>query len=229
VRFGRKRGDDEGFDDGSFDDGSFDGATDEFGDELGEERGRGRAEAPPAGPRDADEVDLDELGPHIDLGSLLLPPVLEGTDLQLQVDEQSGAVMAVLLVGQEGMLEVRAFAAARNGDLWAEVRHEIAADAARRGGTADEREGTFGTELYCQLPVQLEDGTGAFQPSRIIGWNGPRWMLRAALVGRPAVEPEVAGPWEDVVRRIVVRRGREALPPGEALPLQIPPDATRMD
>jgi hypothetical protein len=185
---------------------------------------------PPAGdgPRDVDEVDLDELGPHIDLGSLLMPPVTPGTDLQLQVDEQSGTVLAVLLVGQEGMLEVRAFAAARNGDLWSEARREIAADTARRGGTADEHDGPFGTELHCQIPVQLEDGTGGVQPSRIIGCNGPRWMLRAALLGKPAVEPDTAGPWEDVIRQIVVRRGREAVPPGEALPLQVPPDATRL-
>jgi hypothetical protein len=157
-----------------------------------------------------------------------MPPVSPGTDLQLQVDEQSGTVLAVLLVGQEGMLEVRAFAAARNGDLWTEVRREIAADTARRGGTADEMEGPFGTELHCQIPVQLDDGTGGVQPSRIIGWNGPRWMLRAALLGKPVIEPGTAGPWEDVIRRIVVRRGREAVPPGEALPLQVPPDATRL-
>jgi hypothetical protein len=185
--------------------------------------------APPAAPRDADGIDLDALGPHVDLGSLLMPPVPEGTDLRLQVDEDSGQVLAVMLVSEDGMLEVRGFAAARNDDLWSEVRREIAADTARRGGTADEQEGPFGTELHVQLPVQLEDGTGGVQPSRIIGCNGPRWFLRASLLGRPAVEPEAAGPWEDVIRTIVVRRGREALPPGEALPLELPQDARRID
>jgi hypothetical protein len=216
VRFGRKK-DDDGSE-----------RPDPVEELEGETAATGAEPTVVGGPRDADEVDLDELGPHIDLGSLLMPPVTPGTDLQLQVDEQSGTVLAVLLVGQDGMLEVRAFAAARNGDLWGEVRHEIAADTARRGGTADEREGPFGTELHCQLPVQLEDGSGGVQPSRIIGWNGPRWMLRAALLGRPALEPATAGPWEDVIRRVVVRRGREALPPGEALPLHIPPDASRL-
>jgi hypothetical protein len=183
----------------------------------------------PGGPRDLEDLDPDALGPHIDLGSLLMPPVAAGTDLRLQVDEQSGQVLAVLLVGEDGMLEVRAFAAARNNDLWTEVRREIAGDTARRGGTADEREGPFGTELYCQLPVQLEDGSAGMQPSRIIGWNGSRWLLRAALLGRPALEPEAAAPWEETIRQIVVRRGRDPLPPGEALPLQLPPDARRMD
>jgi hypothetical protein len=186
-------------------------------------------EAAPHGPRDYEEIDAGQLGPHIDLGSLLMPPVAAGTDLRLQVDEQSGQVLAVLLVGEDGMLEVRAFAAARNADLWAEVRREIAGDTAQRGGTADEREGPFGTELHCQIPVQLEDGTAGMQPSRVIGWNGSRWLLRAALLGRPALEPEAAAPWEETIRQIVVRRGREPLPPGEALPLQLPPDARRMD
>ena len=59
---------------------------------------------------------------------------------------------------------------------------------ARRGGTATEREGRFGTELVCQLAVQTGDGRTANQPSRIIGINGPRWMLRGTLLGRPAVD-----------------------------------------
>lgn len=195
-------------------------------EELDDESGAGDQAA---GPRDADDVDPDELGPHIDLGSLLMPPLTEGTDLRLQVDEESGQVLAVLLVGQDGMLEVRAFAASRNSDLWADVRRDIAADTAQRGGTADESEGPFGPELHCQLPVQLEDGTGAVQPSRVIGWNGPRWFLRAALLGRPATEPDAAAAWEDTIRGIVVRRGREAIAPGQALPLHVPPDARRVD
>ena len=43
------------------------------------------------------------------------------------------------------------FAAPRHGDLWSEVRPQIAAEVASRGGTATEREGRFGTELVCQV------------------------------------------------------------------------------
>jgi hypothetical protein len=185
--------------------------------------------APPTGPRDIAEVPgFAEQENVIDLGSLLVP-LHDGLDLRLQVDEESGEVMAALLLSDDGMLELRAFAAARNGDLWADVRHDIAAETTQHGGTASERSGPLGDELYCEVQVQLEDGTGGIQPSRIIGANGPRWFLRGALLGKPAMEPETAGEWEELFTRIVVRRGQEALPPGEPLPLQLPPEAQRID
>jgi hypothetical protein len=177
------------------------------------------------GPHDVADVQFEE-GDYADLGSLLIRPP-DGMDLQLQVDEASGQVLAVLLANQEGAVELRAFAAARNGDLWSDARREIAADAARRGGTATEQEGPFGTELAVLVPVTTPDGEQAVQPSRVIGHNGPRWFLRATVLGRPAVEPDAAGPWEDAIRGIVVRRGSEAMPPGEPLPLQLPPEAER--
>lgn len=179
-----------------------------------------------AGPRDASDVD-DDLE-RLDLGSLLIE-ASPGLELRLQVDESTGEVQAVMLAGPDGALELRAFAAPRNGDLWSTVRPQIAAEMAQRGGVADEREGRFGTELVCQLPVELEDGTVATQPSRIIGCNGPRWMLRATLLGRPAVDIDSAGEWEESITRIVVRRGDGAMPVGDALPVVLPPEARRLD
>ena len=86
--------------------------------------------------------------------------------------------------------KLRAFAAPRNGDLWSEVRPQIAADAARRGGTATEQDGPFGTELFCEVQVKNADGKVGNQVSRVIGFNGPRWLLRATFLGRPARDPE---------------------------------------
>jgi hypothetical protein len=175
------------------------------------------------GPFDISEVDPD--ASYIDLGSLLVQPP-EGLDLRLQVDEQSGAVMTVLLVNDEGVLEMRAFASSRGGDLWADARREIAADTARRGGTATEREGSFGPELFCQVPVTGPDGESLTQPSRVIGHTGPRWFLRATMAGRPALDPEYAVQFEQALRKVAVRRGSDAMAPGEALPLRMPPQAT---
>ena len=56
------------------------------------------------------------------------------------------------------------------------------------GGTATEREGPWGTELVVSLTVDLPDGQRAQQASEVIGIPGPRWLLRATLFGRPAVE-----------------------------------------
>jgi hypothetical protein len=184
------------------------------------------AEEPARGPFDVDDLPEDDVT-RVDLGSLLIEPE-QGRELRLQVDEASGAVQSVLLAGQDGAIEIRAFAAPRNGDLWSEVRPQIAADMAQKGGTATEREGRFGPELVCQVQVKRKEGGTATQPSRIIGINGPRWLLRATFFGKPALEPETATDWEDTVTRIAVRRGDHAMPVGEPLPVTLPDQARRV-
>ena len=202
---------------------SIDEPTEGSGEESADEGAL--AETPPsAGPFDAEDL-VDTEG-RVDLGALVLLPV-PGTELQLQVDETSGNVQSVMFAGPEGALELRVFAAPRHGDLWSEVRPQIAADLGRRGGTATEREGRFGTELVCQLTVRREDGTTGTQPSRIIGINGTRWLLRATLLGRPAVEPETGKPFEEALTTVAVRRGDHAMPVGDPLTLTLPPDARR--
>ena len=78
------------------------------------------------------------------------------------------------------------------------------------------------------MQVVGPDGSRAIQPSRIVGVNGGRWLLRATFLGRPAVEPENAETWEDALAAIVVHRGTHAMPAGDALPLVLPQDAQRM-
>ncbi|MEI5673899.1 MULTISPECIES: DUF3710 domain-containing protein [unclassified Nocardioides] len=181
----------------------------------------------PVGPFDA--ADLPEDGvERVDLGSLLVAPQ-EGRELRLQVDEASGTVQSVLLAAPEGAVELRAFAAPRNGDLWSEVRPQLAADMARRGGTASEREGEFGTELVCQLQVRRPDGSTATQPSVIVGVNGDRWLLRATVMGRPALEESLPEEWIETVRSVAVQRGVGAMPVGEPLPVVLPANARKVD
>ncbi len=179
------------------------------------------------GPYDVADLPDDDVQ-RVDLGALLIAPE-SGRELRLQVDESSGAVQSVVLAGKDGAIELRVFAAPRNGDLWSEVRPQIAADLGRRGGTATERDGRFGTELVCQMPVTLPDGKSAMQPSRVIGINGTRWLLRATLLGRPAVEPEAGAELEDALTTVAVRRGDHAMPVGDPLALTLPPDARPTD
>lgn len=178
------------------------------------------------GPYDAEDLGDDGV-PRVDLGSMLVPPV-PGSELRIQVDEKTQKVQSVVLAGADGALELRAFSAPRNGDLWSEVRPQLAADMARRGGTATEREGRFGTELVCQLTVQTADGRTGQQPSRIVGINGSRWMVRATFLGKPAVEPETAEVWEEALTRLAVRRGDQAMPVGDPLPVVLPEQARRI-
>lgn len=175
------------------------------------------------GPWDVEELPEDD-ATRVDLGSLLVAPT-EDKELRVQVDEASGEVRAVLLATETGAVELRAFAAPRNGDLWSEIRPQIAADAARRGGTATEREGRFGTELVCEVRATRADGATGTQTSRVVGVNGPRWLLRATFLGDPAQDPEAAQEWEDAVAAVAVRRGAGAMPVGEPLPLTLPEGA----
>ena len=183
-------------------------------------------ESEESGPWDSESLPADEVD-RVDLGSLRVAP-RDGAELRLQVDENTGEVQSVMLASDEGAMELRAFAAPRNGELWEEVRPQIAADVSGHGGTATEREGRWGTELVCQMQVVLPDGNQALQPSRIIGVNGPRWLLRATFLGQPAVEPELTAEWEDALASVVVHRGSHAMPVGDALPLTLPDDAQRL-
>ena len=207
--------------------------TEETGSEAGSETssgGEADAAGQPAvsgsraeGPWDIEETDWDpDDGSKLDLGSLVVTP-RPGLDLQLQVDEQSGQVVAVVLAGPEGAVELRAFAAPRNGDIWADVRRQIAAEVTRRGGTAGEHDGPYGPELRVVLSVTTPDGRTGQQPSRVFGIAGPRWLLRATLFGKPALEPAENGLVESALRDVIVRRGGQPQAPGDPLPLTVPP------
>ena len=184
--------------------------------------------APARGPHDIADVDVENDGvERVDLGGLLIAPA-PGLELRLQVDEASGVVQSVMVAGADGAVELRAFAASRGGDMWDEVRRQIASDTAQRGGTASEREGTWGTELTCQVQVTTPEGRVGRQDSRVVGVQGPRWLLRATFLGKPATSPETAKAYEEVVSDVVVRRGTGAMAPGDPIPLTLPPQARRI-
>lgn len=182
-----------------------------------------------AGPYDVADVDLEnDDTPRADLGGILVPAV-EGAELRLQVDEESGEIASVMLMSEEGALEVRAFAAPRGGDLWDEVRPEITADITQRGGTVEDGQGPFGAELRAVVPVQTPDGQPAGQPSRMVAVNGDRWLLRGTYLGRPAMDEEIGELWEQAFRGVIVRRGNGPMPAGVPLPLTLPEDARRVE
>lgn len=180
------------------------------------------------GPWDSAEVTVDDEDPtNVDLGGLIVTG-RPGLELRLQVDEASQQVAAVLLVGKEGAVELRPFAAPRNTDIWDDIRRQIAAETTRRGGTATEAVGAYGKELKVMMPVTTPDGKNATQPSRVLGISGPRWLLRATLLGRPAVEPQEDGDVEAALRDVVVVRGNAPMAPGDPLPLSMPANAQPM-
>lgn len=177
------------------------------------------------GPWDGSERAVDpEDRTSIDLGGIVVKG-RPGFELRLQTDQKSGDVQAVLLVAEDGAVELRAFAASRNASLWESVGSEIAADASRRGGTATEIDGRYGTELRIKSQVRTPEGKTGTQTSRIVGIEGPRWLLRVTYLGKPAIEPDPEHVLEAAVRDVIVVRGDVAMPPREQIPLRLPAGA----
>jgi hypothetical protein len=177
------------------------------------------------GPWDADEREVDpETEGAVDLGGLIIIG-RPGLELRLQTDQSTGAVGAAMLVSEDGAVELRVFAASRSGGMWDEIRREIAAEASNRGGTATEADGPYGPELRVKVPVKSPEGRQSTQTSRIVGIEGPRWLLRATYLGDAATQSDPDGLLESAVRDVVVVRGGAAMPPREPIPLRLPPGA----
>ena len=61
--------------------------------------------------------------------------------------------------------------------------------------------------------------------------EGPRWLLRGIVYGQAAIEDDADSPVVadvlDAFRQVIVRRGDEAMAPGDLLPLTMPTNAVR--
>jgi hypothetical protein len=136
--------------------------------------------------------------------------------MRLDVNEGQQIVFATVL-SPDGQMQVGVFAAPRLENIWDEVRKEIAASLIEQGGTASEEEGAHGPEVVGT--IVLPDGKA---PVRFIGVQGPRWFLRAMLVGEAAKDQAKAAPFEEAFKNIVVVRGSEPLPVREPVPLTLP-------
>ena len=180
------------------------------------------------GPWDASELELDEEdGSRVHLGALAIKG-RPGVEVRLQADQATQQIQSVMLVAEDGAMELRPFAAPRNESIWDDIRARLAAEATRRGGRSREVEGPYGTALQMVLPATAPDGTKGSQTSTVLGIAGPRWLLRVSTFGRPAQEYDVNGVLEQVLRDTVVIRGNQPMSPGEALPLVLPAGARRV-
>lgn len=176
----------------------------------------------PQGPWDAEDApELDEPG-RLDLGGLQVP-VVDGVEVRVEV-AQEGPVVAVTLVDGESLMQLGAFAAPRSEGIWGEIRAEIAASLVAGGGSAQDEPGPFGTELRARVPAETGQGQQP-QPARFVGVDAPRWFLRAVVTGPAATNPEQARLLEQVLRDVVVVRGKDAMGVRDQIPLRLPKEA----
>jgi len=180
------------------------------------------------GPWDAEEhpVDPDDQT-RANLGALSISgrPDME---LRLQVDQESGQVAAVMMIAADGAIELRPYAAPRHEGLWDDVRAQLTEEIGRLGGQVREVDGPYGVALEAVVPAMTPEGQRVAQHSKILGIDGPRWLLRASLFGRPVVDFRPDGLLEQALRDVVVIRGGQPMSPGEPLPLLLPDRAHRL-
>lgn len=178
-------------------------------------------DSPPAaseranGPWDVDDDYPHE--PRVDLGAIRLPQRPD-VRIQVQADPSSGNVVQLSLVAGQSAVQVQPYAAPRTAGMWQDIRGEIRSSINKSGGLVEETQGEFGVELHAQVKAQ----DGSTQPARFCGIDGPRWFVRLVFLGKAARDRQSAHVLEEAVRAMVIVRGNEAMPMGNALSMRVP-------
>lgn len=177
------------------------------------------------GPFDISEVDLDaDDVERLDFGCIVLSP-FEGMQLQLQVDQRTKNVQAVLVMAGASAIEVALFAAPAQSSMVGEIRQEMIDATQKAGGQVSLTEGPFGTEVRRIIPMTDPKGNRVFHMSRTWFAEGPKWLLRGVVMGAAGQASGVDGVSELVYEffcNTVVRRDQRPRVPGDLIPMTLP-------
>ncbi|MCX0272172.1 DUF3710 domain-containing protein [Nocardia zapadnayensis] len=151
---------------------------------------------------------------RLDLGSVILP-VPPGGQLQVEMTPQ-GTPQAVHLATEHGRITVAAYAAPKSKGQWRTVAADLAESLRKDGARVSVEKGPWGREL-----VAVTEGADL----RFIGVDGYRWMIRLVAAG-PSGSTVAGGPLVVAARTVlsetIIRRGTDALPVREPLPVVLP-------
>lgn len=168
------------------------------------------------GPWDCNDEDAPDFSSYLDFGSIHIP-YLQGIELRVKKQNGTGRVLGATVTYGSSSVEIEAFAAPKTAGIWQEVCKDLL------GGNSQARttQGEFGTELL--LPVQVGEKTIT---TRIVGIDGPRWMLRGVFSGPAAIESAETNDETKQLNQwfanIVVDRGEEPLAPRDLIPMHNP-------
>ncbi|MFC7430257.1 MULTISPECIES: DUF3710 domain-containing protein [unclassified Agrococcus] len=171
-----------------------------------------------AGPLDESEAPVR---PYIDLGGLRIVP-RQGLQMRLEVEEATKRVVAVTLEHAGSTVQLQPFAAPRSEGIWGSVRAVVSAQLVRQGASVEEADGPLGPELRCTLQSGPD---GQPRAVRVVGVDGPRWMLQGIIGGAAATDDEAVAGIVEIYRSTVVVRGETPMPPRELIPLNAPKPA----
>ena len=168
------------------------------------------------GPFDGDSVDIETFDFSdfsigiLDLGSLRIPLPKE-SQVQVEMGEQGPRMLHI--VTKVGRITPVAFAAPRKPGQWAESVEEIREGMSRDGLTVTTEPGPWGAEVV---------GKNDNGQVRVIGADGPRWMLRMTLAAPAGMEADLAEMAREIAARTFVYRGEDPILAGNALPVIMP-------
>ena len=173
---------------------------------------RDEAEQSGKGPWDSLDSEAPDTDEYLDIGALMLP-FLKGSELRLKANSQTGDVLGATITYGSSSLELEPFAAPKSLGLWDEVR----ADLLKANPSCKEVDGVFGKELT--LPVKVK---GKNMLTRVVGIDGPRWMLRGIFSGPAAKGGKEKDVLDGYLADLVVVRGDEPLAPRDLVPMHAP-------
>ncbi|MEV6910475.1 DUF3710 domain-containing protein [Amycolatopsis sp. NPDC051071] len=163
------------------------------------------------GPFDIEDAPEDGI-PRIDLGSVKVP-VPDGSQVQVEMDPESGGVRAVHVVTEQGQITVSGYAAPRSGGLWKDVSTELTEQLRADGAKVSVGMGEWGLELSAIV------GDVAL---RFVGVDGPRWMLRGVIAGPQSQASQAPAVLREIVRQTIIDRGDAPMPVRTPLTITLP-------
>lgn len=180
---------------------------------MTEPAGRGRHTLP-EGPATLGDQDG---GDGIDFGAMVLPL---DPDHHIALSGSSGDVLDTVIITAldvQATLAVTAYATPRSGGYGQWADHANRQQCAQVGAIGiTDRDGPLGTEIVARMP------NGSHRTFFTI--EGPCWLLRAVLHSRPGRHYTDRLRARAFLATCGVRRGPQPYPPGEALPVSLPPD-----
>ncbi|MEU1116289.1 MULTISPECIES: DUF3710 domain-containing protein [unclassified Streptomyces] len=144
------------------------------------------------GPWDASEIDpaAGQVS-RVDLGGLLIPA--DSTD-EIRLVRSAGSIVAATVVRGPTGLQLQA-CRSDGSRTWEAVRGELRQTMRSRGAVVEEWAGDAGPELRALLPVTTAAGNADTQRVRMLGCDGPGWLLRGIIVSGAGAASESRSVW----------------------------------
>lgn len=168
------------------------------------------------GPFDGDNVNIDDFdfsdfaSGVLDLGSMKLA-IPQGAQVQVEMGEKGPKMLH--LVTTSGRVTPVAFAAPTQGGQWETASQEILDGMRGEGSDAGFEAGPWGREVVASANNNV---------MRIIGIDGPRWMLRLTVAAPQDKADSAADIARDIAARTFVYRGNDPILAGNSLPVVMP-------